>query len=93
MGREGRGGEEEGEAIVNMKRKEGRMGVAGLGTGLVRQERGGREKREGGKWEGEMDAGTERRATGGIGWEEREGCGDGEAQRQELEEVVGAMEA
>lgn len=43
--------------------------------------------------EGEMDAGTERRATGGIGWEEREGCGDGEAQRQELEEVVGAMEA
>lgn len=45
MGREGRGGEDEGEAIVNMKRKEGRMGVAGLGTGLVRQERGGeREK-------------------------------------------------
>lgn len=40
-----------------------------------------------------MDTGTERRAMGGIGWEEREGCGDGEAQRQELEEVVGAMEA
>lgn len=92
MGREGRG-EEEGEAIVNMKRKEGRMGVVGLGTGLVRQERGGREKRVGGKWEGEMDTGTERRATGGIGWEEREGCGNGEVQRQELEGIVGVMGA
>lgn len=41
-----------------------------------------------------MDAGTERRATGGIGWEESEGCGNrGEEQRQELGEVVGAMEA
>lgn len=37
-----------------------------------------------------MGTGTERRATGGIGLEERKGCGNrGEEQRQELGEVVG----